>query len=127
MVRKDKSKIYTILVVLLVIIEISSLFLLNKSAMNKPVILDDVVKEPIKKEKAFAILIQSGNNYIPSNTFPDSNEYVYDNVKSGCIDETGQRILINGENVITYDAVNQLAELSTPSTSYCYLYFNLID
>lgn len=109
---------------MLIAIESFFLIFINKNFLNHKVISDDTNTKKIEnKNNSFAILLQSGNAYIETDEFPVTN-YQFDSSKSGCVNETGERILDNGQNVLSYDATNRLAILNTDEASYCYLYFN---
>lgn len=115
-------KVLLVMVLTLVLIEISTLFLMYKSLSNhKPELEKVSLKNEIKKDM-FAILIeQEDGTYETSddNVWPTSKALVFDVEKSGCIDMNGEKL--NG--VLSYE--NGVATVETGNTSYCYLYFSI--
>ena len=106
---------------LLVLVEFLSLFLVYKSWNNKPVKLDNVILQNFTKNKGLAILIeQEDGTYKEStnNSWPE--DMMFNEEKSGCLDSNGKAI----ENSLTYE--NGIATIKSNSTSYCYLYFDII-
>ena len=106
---------------LLVLVEFLSLFLVYKSWNNKPVKLDNVILQNFTKNKGLAILIeQEDGTYKEStnNSWPE--DMMFNEEKSGCLDSNGKAI----ENSLTYE--NGIATIKSNSTSYCYLYFDMI-
>ena len=63
------------------------------------------------------------NNYIESelSTFPSSDKYVFNKVKSGCIDASGNAL----SDKINYSS--GVATIETDVSSYCYLYFDYVS
>lgn len=116
------------LIVVLSIIEVFSIFLAVKSFNNKEIILDDVKLKTIVKEKeTFAIMVQKSDksgyeeykvNNAVSDTFPTTG-YIFNNDKSGCIDEDGSLI----ENSIRYK--NNTVEIIAGKTLSCFVYFDI--
>ncbi len=108
-------------VVLLLLLEMGSLYLMNKSSHNKEVVLDEVkLKELIKNDMISIMTDETGDGtyteYTKSNTFPSS--YTYNASKSQCINEKGN--IVN--NVLTFDGANAI--LTSHEGMHCTLYFD---
>ena len=95
---------------------------------NKHSVVDNVeLKSNSSSSKELgnlAIMIgDKNNNYIESesSTFPSSEKYSFNPLKSGCIDANGNAT----EDSITYH--NNIATIETDVTSYCYLYFDYVS
>ncbi len=120
--KKDKVKSFIVLA--LILVEITSMFLMYKSLSDKETTIDDVaIKENnIVNKDIFALMIQqSDGNYTKSSssTFP-TDGYTFNETLSGCVDKNGNKIenaLIKNGNEIT---------LRTKQTSYCYYYFDKV-
>lgn len=117
-------KICAILITFLLIIEGCSLFLVYMSYSNKNAILDNVsLNEELNKDNMFVILLeQEDGTYKESSDGSWPTGYIYNANKSGCIDLNGNKL----DGVLSYDATNNIATVDTGSTSYCYLYFNIV-
>ena len=116
------KKMCVIVILVLVIIESCTLFLMYKSFSNKNNTLDEVNLN-INNANMFAIMLeQSDGTYKEdkTSTWPTSG-YTYNESMSGCIDINGNRI----EDALTYDKENNKANVNTTNTSYCYLYFSI--
>ena len=112
-----RKRITNAFVVVLVIIEIISIFLVYKSGSNRETILDNVKLNEIDKYNNFALMIEQDGEYIESKTFPASG-YVLNETLSGCIDNNGNTL----ENALTY--INGTINLRTRTNAMCYLYFD---
>ena len=116
------KKICVIVLLVLVIIESCTLFLMYKSFSNKNTNLDEVNLN-INNSNMFAIMLEQEDGTYKedtTNTWPTSG-YTYNASMSGCIDINGNRI----EDALTYDKENNKASVNTTNTSYCYLYFSI--
>ncbi|MBQ7031501.1 MAG: hypothetical protein IJN13_03910 [Bacilli bacterium] len=116
------KKMCVIVILVLVIIESCTLFLMYKSFSNKNTNLDEVNLN-INNSNMFAIMLEQEDGTYKedsTNTWPTSG-YTYNESMSGCIDINGNRI----EDALTYDKENNKASVNTTNTSYCYLYFKI--
>ena len=116
------KKMCVILVLLLVIIESCTLFLMYKSYSAKKTNLDEVSLQE-NLNNMFAIMLEQDDGTYKedtSNTWPPSG-YTYNASMSGCIDLNGNKL----DGVLTYDSANNIATIDTGKTSYCYLYFSI--
>ena len=117
------KKMCVIVILVLVIIESCTLFLMYKSYGNKNNTLDEVNLN-INNSNMFAIMLEQEDGTYKedtTNTWPTSG-YTYNASMSGCIDINGNRI----DNALTYDKGNNKASVNTTNTSYCYLYFSIL-
>ncbi len=117
------NKIKKYLIISLVLFEVCVIHLAYKSFSNKPVKLPEVKLKEIEKEKknTYAVMIDDGNGGYTESTedkFPTEG-YKLNTEKSGCIDNEGNAI----ENVLS--VVDNKVLVSTGSTTYCYLYFDI--
>lgn len=112
------------IIIIFSIILILGIYLINQNYLrskflNKP--LPEVkLKEKIKKEKTFAIMIsEDGNNYqkYDSNEWPNDDYYFK---KSECVNNNSEKI----ENILTFDEKNNEVTLKTDQTVYCTLFFD---
>ena len=118
--RFKNKKMITVIIIVLVVIEISTMFLMYKSLNNKKTTIDKVTLNKVDK-KAFAVLLeQADGTYLEVDSWPNEG-YVYNSEKSGCMDENGNKI----DNAISFDQTTNLATLNTNKTTYCYLYFKI--
>ena len=117
--RTKRNNYFCVLIILLVLIEITSIFLMYKSSNNRNTLLDNVnLKEQIKEMKGIAIMLeQSDGTYKESSSKAFPTDMKFKASMSGCIDNLGNRI----ENAITY--TNGVVNVTTSNTTYCYLYF----
>ncbi|MBQ7031119.1 MAG: BspA family leucine-rich repeat surface protein [Bacilli bacterium] len=116
------KKMCVIVILVLVIIESCTLFLMYKSYGNKNTNLDEVNLN-ISNSNMFAIMLEQDDGTYKedtSNTWPTSG-YTYNESVSGCIDINGNKL----DGVLSYDSTNNIATVDTGNTSYCYLYFSL--
>jgi len=116
------KKMCVIVILVLVIIESCTLFLMYKSYSNKNTNLDEVNLN-ISNTNMFAIMLEQEDGTYKedtSSTWPTSG-YTYNASMSGCIDLNGNKL----DGVLSYDATNNIATVDTGNTSYCYLYFSL--
>ncbi|MBQ7031405.1 MAG: hypothetical protein IJN13_03425 [Bacilli bacterium] len=115
------KKMCVIVILVLVIIESCTLFLMYKSYSNKNTNLDEVNLN-ISNSNMFAIMLEQEDGTYKednSNTWP-TDGYTYNASMSGCIDINGNKL----DGVLSYDATNNIATVDTGNTSYCYLYFS---
>jgi len=118
------KKMCVIVILVLVIIESCTLFLMYKSFSNKNTSLDEVNLN-INNSNMFAIMLEQDDGTYKedtSNTWPTSG-YTYNETMSGCIDINGNKL----DGVLSYDATNNIATVDTGNTSYCYLYFSKVN
>ena len=116
------KKMCVVIILMLVIIESCTLFLMYKSYNNKNTKLDEVELNINEKNRMFAIMLEQEDGTYKedtSNTWPTSG-YKYNASMSGCIDINGNKL----DGVLTYDSTNNIATVDTGKTSYCYLYFD---
>ena len=111
-----------VIIVLLMVIELSVLFLMNKTLSNKNEELDEVKLIETESHRSFAIMLENSagsGTYTESgsSTWPASG-YTYNGTKSGCIDNNGNAVA----GSLSFN--NNVASISTASTVYCYLYFD---
>ena len=121
MMRVKRNKLIVVVIGFLVLLEVTSIFLMWKSSMNKPTILDNVKLQNIKNDGNLAIMIeQEDGSYkeTSGNSWPE--DMMFNEEKSGCVDNNGQLI----ENALVYE--DGIATVETGVTSNCYLYFDLI-
>ena len=114
-------KKYNILIIMLLIIETITIFLVYKTLNNKASpIEDNILKEEINNSTNFALMIeQDDGTYIESKSSKWPTNYKLNIEKSKCIDIHGNEIvnaLRNSENIV---------EVTTTKTSYCYLFFDI--
>jgi len=115
------KKIKVIVITLLILLEVASTYLMYRSFNNKNVVLDNVKLKGKNKNNGLAIMIeQEDGTYKESSSNAWPEEMMYNEEKSGCIDSSGKKI----ENSLTYEG--GIATVNTNTTSYCYLYFDLI-
>ncbi len=119
----NKTKYITLFI--LIILEITSLFLMYKSLSDKETKIDNVTlnKEKVLSKDMFAIMLNNGSGtYTESNekNFSNLNGYVFNSSKSGCIDIKGNKL----EDIPTYNSSTKKVTVTTGRTSYCYLYFD---
>ena len=109
---KSKTK-YFVLSMLLITLGIVTIIKLND---KKEVVLDNVsLKEEIKNNNNFALMIEEDGEYVESETFPTSG-YVLNEILSGCVDNNGNTL----ENALTY--IDGIIKLKTRTTvSYTHL------
>ncbi|MBQ7031308.1 MAG: hypothetical protein IJN13_02905 [Bacilli bacterium] len=115
------KKMCVIVILVLVIIESCTLFLMYKSFSNKNTNLDEVNLN-ISNSNMFAIMLEQEDGTYKedtTSTWPTSG-YTYNESMSGCIDLNGNKL----DGVLSYDATNNIATVDTGNTSYCYLYFS---
>jgi len=113
-----------VIVVLLIIIEIISLFLTYKSFTNSQSNLKET--DGFKKSEIFAIMIEQTDGIYredDSLTKWPSTGYIYNGNLSGCVDLNGN--VLSG--ILSYDSDSNIAEVTTNQTVMCYLYFDKIE
>ena len=116
------KKMCVIVILVLVIIESCTLFLMYKSYGNKNTNLDEVNLN-ISNSNMFAIMLEQEDGTYKedtSNKWP-TDGYTYNESMSGCIDINGNKL----DGVLSYDSTNNIATVDTGNTSYCYLYFSI--
>jgi len=112
---RHKKKLILI-VLILVVIEFNSLFLMYKSFNNK-----NIIKENISNNlNTFAIMLEddSGNYILSNNISWPTDEYRYNSLKSGCVDDDNNEI----RDALYFDGEKAYVEGDT--SIYCYLYFD---
>jgi len=115
------KKMCVIVILVLVIIESCTLFLMYKSFSNKNTNLDEVNLN-INNSNMFAIMLeQEDGTYKEDTTNTWPTNYEFNTNMSGCIDQNGNKL----DGVLSYDSANNIATVDTTNTSYCYLYFNI--
>ncbi len=120
-----KNKKYSkLLIVLLIVIGISSSFLMFKSYGYQDKELPKVRLKNETKNKTFAIMLEDNyqdGNYTEyeSDTFP-TDGYTFNGEKSKCTDTNGNIV----KDVLSYDSENKLITLNTNKTVYCYIYYD---
>jgi len=119
--RTKRNNYFCVLIILLVLIEITSIFLMYKSSNNRNTLLDNVnLKEQIKEMKGIAIMLeQSDGTYKESSSKAFPTNLKFNQSLSGCIDNLGNKIY----GAIEYS--KGVVNVTTSSTSFCYLYFSL--
>ncbi len=113
------------LIVLLMIVESCSLFLLYKSSTSKKeedLPLENVVYN--EKQTEFVYLLEqnySKEDYVESlvNNWPDDS-YKFNQQKSNCLDYNSTEI----NNALIYNEIDNIIILDTDIAQICYLYFN---
>jgi len=116
------KKIKVVIITLLIVLEVASTYLMYRSFNNKNVILDNVkLKGATTKKSGLAIMIeQEDGTYKESTSSTWPEDMMYNDEKSGCIDDKGNAI----DGALTYEG--GVANIRTKSSSYCFLYFDLI-
>jgi len=111
-----------IVITLLILLEVASTYLMYRSFNNKKVVLDNVkLKGATTKKSGLAIMIeQEDGTYKESTSSTWPEDMMYNDEKSGCIDDKGNAI----DGALTYEG--GVANIRTKSSSYCFLYFDLI-
>ena len=121
----SKKRLFAILVTALIFIEFISLFLMWKSISVRTTKLDNVdLKQSDKNNDMFAIMLGDKNGVYTestSTTWPTDGSYFYNSSKSGCIDANGNTL----DGVLSFDESTWTAKLTTNTTAYCYLYFDI--
>ena len=116
------KKFKVIVITLLILLEVASTYLMYRSFNNKNVVLDSVqLKGATTKRSGLAIMIeQEDGTYKESTSSIWPEDMMYNEEKSGCIDDKGNAI----DGALTYEG--GVANIRTKSSSYCFLYFDLI-
>ena len=116
------KKFKVIVITLLILLEAASTYLMSRSFNNKNVVLDSVqLKGATTKRSGLAIMIeQEDGTYKESTSSIWPEDMMYNEEKSGCIDDKGNAI----DGALTYEG--GVANIRTKSSSYCFLYFDLI-
>ena len=115
------KKFKVIVITLLIVLEVASTYLMYRSFNNRNVVLDNVKLKGTNKSNGLAIMIEKEDGtYQESSNNAWPEEMLYNEEKSGCIDSNGKKI----ENSLTYEG--GIATIKSNTTSYCYLYFDLI-
>jgi len=122
MYKKKPKKLLAFLVVLLLFIEVSLIWLMNKS-LPKNNIPNILTNENIINNNMFAIMLETSDGIYEEakdiSIWPTN--MIYNNEKSGCVDNFGNII----ENALLFDTTNNTATVYTDTTGNCYLYFDL--
>jgi len=116
------KKIKVVIITILIVLEAASTYLMYRSFNNKNVVLDNVkLKGATTKKSGLAIMIeQEDGTYKESTSSTWPEDMMYNDEKSGCIDDKGNAI----HGALTYEG--GVANIRTKSSSYCFLYFDLI-
>ena len=116
------KKFKVIVITLLILLEAASTYLMYRSFNNKNVVLDSVqLKDASAKRSGLAIMLeQEDGTYKESTSSTWPEDMMYNDEKSGCIDDKGNAI----DGALTYEG--GVANIRTKSSSYCFLYFDLI-
>jgi len=120
-----KANTYKILFVILAIVSLNLICVGYKNTEDKNVVLEKVhLKNKLKKDSLAILLQQTDKTYkeLDSDVWPTEG-YKFNQILSGCIDSKGKKI----ENSLAYDEKNQLANVSTGGTTFCYLYFDIVS
>jgi len=116
-----KKKELAIIIILLVI-EIISLFLMYKSGNNREQLVFNIKSTEEIKYNNLAIMLEKtdGTGYVEStmNKWPTNMEF--NETLSGCVDENENKI----EGALKYK--DGVVEINTTKSCYCYLYFDNI-
>ena len=107
----------------LCILELGALFLMYKTSNNRN--LDEVSLKHDKNNDMFAIFLEDdeGNyNKSESNKWPN-DRYKFSATKSGCVNNQGKLIT----NILDYNSDSKVVTLKTNKSSYCYLYFDMLN
>lgn len=114
-----KKKEIAIIIILLVI-ELISIFLMYKSSNNGEELIFDMNSTEEIEYNNIAIMIEKndGTGYVESTTNKWPSNMELNSELSGCVDKNGNRI----EEALSYE--NGIAKVNTSTTSYCYLYFD---
>ncbi len=122
-----KKKILISIIVILLLVEAVSLYLLYKPN-NKNKVLEDIKTIDVfkEKDKSLAIMVQNeGENDFgwheaeDRTKWPDKTKYTY--VGTECTDSEGVKIPTT--SVLTFDETTYTAHIKTKQTIYCTLYF----
>ena len=119
------NKFSKFLVIILIIIECVTLYLMGMSLSSKKTInLLELNSEEILTSDVFAIMLEQEDG-----TFKESEDakwptegYIYNHELSGCTDKNGNTL--NG--ALTYNDTTKVATLDAKTTVSCFLYFNVI-
>ncbi|MBQ8901989.1 MAG: hypothetical protein IJY87_02855 [Bacilli bacterium] len=119
------NKFSKFLVIILIIIECVTLYLMGMSLSSKKTInLLELNSEEILTSDVFAIMLEQEDG-----TFKESKDakwptegYIYNHELSGCTDKNGNTL--NG--ALTYNDTTKVATLDAKTTVSCFLYFNVI-
>ena len=122
MYKKKPRKILAFLVVLLLFIEVSMIWLMNKS-LPKNNIPNILTKENIINNNMFAIMLETSEGIYEEakNISVWPNDMIFNSQKSGCVDKYGNIIV----DALLFDTTSNTATVYTETTGNCYLYFDL--
>jgi len=120
---KVVNKKYIGIIMILILVEITMIFLCVKSYSNKNinVKLDNVLIKKEEKEDMFAIMVeQEDGTYLEydKDTFPEG--YILNEKLSGCINQKGLRL----DGVLEYDSATNILTINSGMSMFCYLYFD---
>ncbi|MBQ8043494.1 MAG: hypothetical protein IJ272_05020 [Clostridia bacterium] len=123
MKKRKIKKIKLLIMVMLILIEITSIFFIYQTNANKKTILNTVSSKKQKvSNSGITIMLEkedgTGYEESTSTSFPTEG-YIFNSSKSGCINQDGMKI----ENSIKFE--NGAVLVETDATSYCCIYFDL--
>lgn len=115
-------KTIKIIVPLLIVIELSFIFLTFMSYSNKNI--EEINKKNEFNKDIFAIYVEravNSNDYIEYkyNSWPSNKTYVFSSYK--CVDVNSEEV----KNVLAFDYASNTAVVTSKETVFCYLYFDL--
>jgi len=125
--KKKKINFYAIAVISLVLLESIFVYLSYKSFNNNDTYMEEVnllEEANLDRNNMFAIMLGDKNGIYTesdSNKWPTDGSYSFNASRSGCIDANGNTL----EDVLSFNASSWTATLTTNTTAYCYLYFDL--
>ena len=124
-IKMRKKKILKSIIIILILIEGVSLYLLYRPNNNK--LLEDIkTKEiPNSKDRVLAIKVQDADTFeykdaTTTADWPSSTTHYY--YGTSCVDETGQD-LGNTKQIVEFDDTTNTATITTKKTVYCTIYF----
>ncbi len=125
-IKMKNKKILKSIIIILILIEGISLYLLYRPNNNKELLENVKAKEVLKNsEHSLAIKVQDENTYeyedAGTNTeWPSPTTHYY--YGTSCVDETGQD-LGNTKQIVEFDDTTNTATITTKKTVYCTIYF----
>ncbi len=119
-----KKRIFKILVVVLLVMEVSFLCLIFKSFSKNNKEINKVSynnRESIKPKKMLAFYKDDGNGYVEDSSRDSwpGDDYAF--AKARCLDNNN--LIVPTYDVLDFDNVNHKATITTDKTVYCSLYF----
>ena len=110
-----------ILLISIVLVIVTSMFLVLNNSREYHELPKVKVKEQNNLKQFALMLEQEDGNYLESEGELPTRGYTFNLEKSGCTDINGK--IMNG--VLDYDYENNTVLLDTNKTSYCYLYYDI--